>query len=119
MDVPKAERLQEIYRRLAQAPPAATFAEMRAQLAAIIHDVEDRLTDIPHDPASWRTDGRIYPVQDDNLFAVADHPRVKLLRARKNRVYIGDNGSVEIHHASGTVAIRKAGANGLYVWELD
>lgn len=117
MEVPKAERLREIYRRLAQAPPAATFAEMRTQLAIIIDDVEERMTDIPCDPMRWRTDGRIYPVQDDNVFAVPGHPRVKLLRARKNRVYIGVNGSLEIQHASGAAAIRKPGADGRGVWE--
>jgi hypothetical protein len=119
MEVPKQQRLEEIYRRLAQAPTARTFAEMRAQLADVINAVEDRLTGIPYNPANWRSDGRIYPVHDDNVFDVAGHPRVTLLRARKNLVYIGDNGSVEIHNASGGVAFRKPGRDGLDVWELD
>lgn len=118
MEVPKAERLQEIYRRLAQAPAAGNFIEMRAQLAAIINEVEDQLTRIPFDPQHWESDGRIYPVQDDYVFAVPGSPRVKLLRARKNRVYIGDNGSVEIHNAFGVVVFHKPGADGWRVWEL-
>lgn len=119
MEVPKAERLQEIYRRLAQAPPAGTFLEMRDQLADIVNAVEDQLTNIPHNPAEWRIDGRIYPVQEDYVFDVAEHPRVTLLRARKNSIYIGDNGSIEIRYASGEVAVRKPGSDGRSVWELD
>lgn len=119
MEVPKAQRLQEIYRRLAEAPAAGTYNEMRAQLADVVNAVEDQLTGIPYAPANWRTDGRIYPVSDDNIFEVAGQPRVTLLRARKNLVYIGDNGSIEIRNASGEVAFRKPGQDGLGVWELD
>lgn len=118
MEIPKADRLQEIYRRLANAPAARTFAEMRDQLADIINAVEDQLTDIPYDPENWRNDGRIYPVQGDNVFSVVGHARVTLLRARKNFVYIGENGSIEIHNASGEVAIRKNGMDGRAVWDL-
>jgi hypothetical protein len=119
VEVPKRERLLEIYRRLAQAPAAATFAEMRDQLTDIVNAVEDQLTNIPHNPERWQADGRIYPVQDDYVFAVSGHPRVKLLRARKNRVCIGDNGSVEIRKSSGVVAFQKLGADGLSVWDLE
>jgi hypothetical protein len=119
MEVPKRYRLQEIYRRLTQVPAAGTFDEMRAQLADVINAVEDQLTGIPYDPANWRNDERIYPVYDDNVFDVAGHPRVTLLRAKKNLVYIGDNGSAEIRNASGDVAFRKPGRDGLGVWELD
>lgn len=119
MKVPKAQRLQEIYRRLAEAPAAGTFDEMRAQLADVVNAVEDELTGVPYDPANWRTDGRIYPVYDDNVFEVAGHPRVTLLRARKNLVYIGDNGSIEIRNATGQAVFRKPGRDGLGVWELD
>lgn len=119
MQVPKGERLREIYRRLAQVPAAGTFAEMRAQLTAIINEVENELTPFPYDPEKWQVDGRIYPVQEDNIFAVQGHSRVKLLRARKNRVYIGENGSVEIRNASDAVVFRKPGLDGLGVWELN
>lgn len=119
MEVPKAQRLQEIYRRLAEAPAAGTFAEMRAQLSDVINSVEDQWTGIPCNPASWRNDGRIYPVDDDNVFAVAGHLRVTLLRARKNLVYIGENGSIEIHDASGGVTFQKPGRDGAGVWDLD
>lgn len=117
MDVPKAERLQEIFRRLAKAPAAGTFEEMRVQLSNIMNDVEDQLTDIPFDPTAWQNDGRMYPVQDDNVFDVEGHPRVTLLRARKNQIYIGDNGSIEIQNASGAVQFGKPGVDGRSVWD--
>lgn len=116
MVVPKGERLREIYRRLEEAPAARSFTEMRAQLADIVNAVEDELTDIPYNPVEWRNDGRIYPVQDDNAFIVTEHPRVILLRARRNRIYIGDNGSIEIHNASGDVVFHKPGSDGRGVW---
>jgi len=119
MEVPKWERLNEIYRRLEQAPAAGTFTEMRTQLADLINAVEDELTDIPYAPAEWRRDGRIYPVHDDNVFDVEGHPRVTLLRARKNLIYIGNNGAIEIQNASGGVTFRRPGRDGLGVWELD
>lgn len=119
MEVSKTERLREIYRRLGEAPAARTFAEMRGQLDDIINAVENQLTRIPYDPQNWQADGRIYPVQDDKVFDVAEHPRMTLLRARKNLIYIGDNGSIEIQNAFGDVIIRKPGSDGLGVWNLD
>jgi hypothetical protein len=119
MEVPKAQRLQEVYRRLAQAHAAMTFMEMRSQLEEVLNAVEDELTDIPYDPLRWATDGRLYPVQDDNLYDVEGNPRVRLLRARGSMVYIGDNGAIEILDAvSGVVEFSKPGADGRGVWEL-
>lgn len=119
MEVPKAHRLQEVYRRLAQAPAARTFTEMRRQMDDVLNAVEDQMSGVPYDPRRWLTDGRLYPVQDDNLYEVEGHPRVTLLRARRNEIYIGDNGAIEVRNAdTGAVEFRKAGADGLGVWEL-
>lgn len=119
MEIPKTARLQEVYRRLAAAPAAQTFGEMRGQLNNVLNDVEDQLTDIPYDPRSWETDGRLYPVQDDNVHAVEGHPRVRLLRARRSLIYIGDNGAIEVQDVvSGRVEFSKPGADGRGVWEL-
>ncbi len=119
MEVPKAHRLQEVYRRLSEAPAAGTFTEMRCQLDDILNAVEDQLTGIPYDPRRWATDGRLYPVQDDNVYDVEGHPDVLLLRARGSEIYIGGNGAIEIRNAaSGAVEFSKAGADGRDVWEL-
>jgi hypothetical protein len=119
MEVSRAQRLQEIYRRLALAPAADTFTEMRAQLDNVLNEVEDQLSGVPFDPPRWVTDGRLYPVQDDNVYQVEGHPRVLLLRARRSEVYIGDNGAIEIRDASsGAVEFSKVGKDGCGVWEL-
>lgn len=119
MEVPKAQRLQEVYRRLAQAPAAGTFTGMRDQLNEMLNAVEDQLTNIPYDPRCWETDGRLYPVQDDNVYDVEGHPRVTLLRARRSMIYIGDNGAIEVHDVvSGAVQFSKPGLDGRRVWEL-
>ena len=119
MEVPKAQRLQEVYRRLAQAPASGTFAEMREQLTDVLNAVEDQLTGIPYDPRYWDTDGRLYPVQDDNVYDVEGNPRVRLLRARRSLIYISDNGAIEIQDViSGTVEFSKPGSDGRGVWEL-
>jgi hypothetical protein len=119
MEVPKAHRLQEVYRRLAEAPAAQTFAEMRRQLDDVLNEVEDQLSGVPYDPRRWVTDGRLYPVQDDNVYDVEGQPRVLLLRARRSEIYIGDNGAIEIRDAaSRAVEFSKVGADGRGVWEL-
>jgi hypothetical protein len=117
--VSKQHRLEEIYRRLAEAPAARTFVEMRRQLDDVLNEVEDQLSGAPYDPSRWATDGRMYPVQDDNVYEVEGHPRVTLLRARRSEVYIADNGAIEIRDAaSGAVEFSKAGADSRGVWEL-
>lgn len=119
MEVPKTVRLQEVYRRLAAAPAARTFAEMRRQLDDVLNEVENQLTGIPYDPRLWQTDGRLYPVQDDNVHDVEGHPRVSLLRARGSLIYIGENGAIEIQDVvSGGVEFSKPGSDGCGVWEL-
>jgi hypothetical protein len=119
VEIPKQDRLQEVYRRLAQAPAAGTFTEMRRQLDAVLNSVEDQMSGVPYDPRCWVTDGRLYPVQDDNVYDVDGHPRVMLLRARRNEIYIGDNGAIEIRDAaSGGVEFNKPGEDGYGVWEL-
>jgi hypothetical protein len=62
MEVSRAQRLQEIYRRLAQAPAAGSFTEMRRQLDDVLNEVEDELSGVAYDPRRWATDGRLYPV---------------------------------------------------------
>lgn len=119
MEVPKAQRLQEVYRRLAHAPAAETFTEMRDQMNDVLNAVEDQLTGIPYDPHCWETDGRLYPVQDDNVYGVEGSPRITLLRARRSSIYIGDNGAIEIQDVvSGAVVFSKPGSDGRGVWEL-
>ena len=118
MEVPKTERLKEVYRRLAAAPAARTYGEMRRQLDDVLNEVEDELSGIPYDPTRWATDGRLYPVQDDNVHDIDGNPGVVLLRARGSVIYIGDNGAIEIQDVvAGVVQFSKPGSDGRSVWE--
>jgi hypothetical protein len=66
----KRERLEEIFRRPAAAPPAASHDEAYKLLCETIDTVEDEMTSTPNDPANWMSDGRIYPPFMDRCFAV-------------------------------------------------
>lgn len=119
MEVSKRERLKELFRRLAGAPEAGSSQEALDQLANVLNGVEDELTNIPFNPERWRSDGRIYPPQEDNVVEVAGHPRVKRYRTVAHYVYIGANGSIEIVALDGTLEFRKVGTDGRGVWELN
>jgi hypothetical protein len=118
MQIPKAERLREFYRRLREAPDSASLDEALEQLTRILDSVEDEMFGVPRDPANWLRDGRIYPPQRDSARPVPDHPRVTRFRSRKHSTFIGANGAVEIVSSQGLVELRKAGADGRGVWEL-
>lgn len=117
--VPKRERLVEFLRRLSAAPNVATFDEALQQVITIMNAVEDELTEIPANPRNWHVDGRIYPPQLDNMYAVPAHPRVKRFRSLGHNTYIGVNGSIEVVSLDGTVELRKSGLDGRNVWELE
>lgn len=70
-------------RRMEMAAAATDFASAKKLLDDTLNAVEDELTDIPYDPTLWESDGRMYPVQDDNVRSVTDrplHPRQRLAR---------------------------------------
>ncbi|HEX8391439.1 MAG TPA: hypothetical protein VF665_03690 [Longimicrobium sp.] len=115
--MPKRERLQESYRRLAAAPAAGSFEEMFQQYASIMNRMEDELTDVPYSPADFLTDGRLYPPQRDRIVSESRDGRVVKLRSRGHYTFMGRNGSIEVTAKDGTVEFRKAGADGVHVWE--
>ncbi len=114
-DVPnatKAQRFAEFLRRLDALAPSSTFDEAYQQMSDVLNAVEDELTSIPFNPASWQNDGRMYPPQLDNLRAVAGRGDVKEFRSRGHKTLIGDNGAVEIRDLSGRSVFAKPGADG-------
>ena len=115
--ISKSERLRELFRRLAAAPPATTADEARELLARILMQVENDLTEIPNIPENWRTDGRMYPPQDDSRREVAGWPAVTRYRSLWHNTYIAQNGAIEIAAVDGEVLLSKAGANGRHVWD--
>jgi hypothetical protein len=131
----KTERRKEVFRRLAQLPPCASYDEMREQLAATLNRVEDEMTPFPFDPhhldssQARRPSARMYPVQDDNVNDVDGHPEVKRLMSVGEQTFIRTNGAIEVRSkrmpdgslartdTGGTRLFRRAGADGRHVWE--
>jgi hypothetical protein len=117
--------MAEFFRRLDEAPPARSYAEARRQLADVLRSVEDEMTDIPYDPSSWRTDGRMYPPQDDRELD-AGHSELRRFRSLAHNTVLGSNGSIQILEApppprgwrSGRVLFEKAGHDGRHVRDL-
>jgi hypothetical protein len=115
----KEERVAIFVGRLAAAPAAATAEAAFAQVGAILNAVEDEFTDIPYDPASWQTDGRLYPPQADNKRSVEGRSGVVRFRSRGHNTYIGENGSIKITSvANDEVVLEKPGRDGRTVSEL-
>ncbi|MFO0843741.1 MAG: hypothetical protein U0797_15330 [Gemmataceae bacterium] len=80
--------------------------------------VEDSMTSIPCNPANWRTDGRMYPPQQDSIRDVEGHPNTKRFRSLRHNTFFGENGAIEIQAVSdGAVIFAKPGANGKGVWD--
>jgi hypothetical protein len=109
--------LEVFIERLRSAPLASDGLEAKQLIDETLNTVEDELTDIPFDPDHWRTDGRMYPVQDDNAGDVDGHPEVTSYRSKKHETLIRTNGAFEIRDARTLdVLIAKAGSDGRGVW---
>src|SRR5689334_12793425 len=106
-DATKAERLEELCKRLMAAGPVDSFDAAYALLCEALNAVEDEMTGIPYDPPSWMTDGRMYPPQMDNAREVEGRPGVTRFRSRFHNIYIGDDGSIRIEEVKGAVILDK------------
>ena len=108
----KRIRLAEFFRRLAVAPAASTHDEAYRQVCETLNAVEDELTGIVFDPASWMTDGRMYPAQPDSIRPVKGRPDLKRYVSLGHNTIIGPNGAIEIRLLDGTSVFQKPGADG-------
>lgn len=119
MGVAKGERLMIFFERLDAAPPPGTHDAAYELVCETLNAVEDEFTDVPFDPASWQTDGRMYPPQPDRAYEVEGHPRVTRYKSFKHNTYIGENGAIEVQSfPDRAVLFSKPGADGRGVWEL-
>jgi hypothetical protein len=114
---PKADRLEEFFWRLRALPAAETFQEAVRQIETTLNAVEDELTGIPYDPSRWRSDGRLYPPQEDNMLETGRR-QVGGFRSFRHRTFIGFNGAIEIRETSGRMVFSKPGADGKSVADL-
>jgi hypothetical protein len=115
----RGDRLALVIRRLERTPPCNSEDECLAALSTVMKEVEDEHSGVEFDPERWMTDGRLYAPQPDRRREVEGHPAVSVYRARRHRVFIGENGSIEIQEVEGRSALlRKAGADGRHVWDL-
>lgn len=89
----------------------------RQRIDETLNEVEDELSGVPFDPSHWRTDGRMYPVQDDNASDVDGHPDVTSYRSFKHETLIRNNGAFEIRDLRAKeVVVAKLGCDGKGVW---
>jgi hypothetical protein len=109
---PKSARLAEIFRRLGEAPAAASADEAYRLLCETIDAVEDELSGTPNDPAAFRTDGRIYPPQEDHRKAVLGRPDLRRYVSRGHGTLIGENGAITILDRDRAIVFAKPGADG-------
>jgi hypothetical protein len=88
----------------------------------MLNSVEDEFSGVPFNPRQWATDGRMYPVQEDNIHRLQNRPDVRLLRSRRHLTYIRENGAFEIRGRNAALGIEeieiaKPGTDGRGVWE--
>ena len=110
MTASKLERLAAIFERLTNAAPASSQAEAKELLARVIEEVEEEMTEIENDPSHWQTDGRMYPIQEDNWRSETNG--IIRGRSRAHNVFIGPNGAIEISEVGGATILTKLGADG-------
>ena len=114
----KAERLAIFMDRLSRATASGSADEAYALVAGTLNQVEDEFSGVPFDPRNWKTDGRLYPPQEDNKHLVLGNPLVSRYRSVAHNLFIGANGAIEIHTVRGDVLLQKRGADGRYVWQI-
>lgn len=116
--ISKAKRLREFLKRLEEAPPASCADEAFALLVTTLNAVEDELSGIPNHPENWKTDGRLYPPQEDRRVKYPERPSVRKYRSIAHFSFFGANGSIRIETIEGKVVLDKPGQNGRTTHDL-
>jgi hypothetical protein len=118
MTIGREQRLREFLRRLRAAPAAGSFDEARQLVERTLNAVEDEMSGVPYDMDKWKTDGRMYPPQDDSERVVTGRPFVRRYRSRRHNTFIATNGALEIRTVDDEILLTKPGADGRFVWDL-
>src|SRR5438552_10433005 len=107
--LPKKERLRMFLERLEAAPSANSADEALDLLAKALTAVEDEFSGTPNRPERWRTDGRLYPPQEDSRVKYPERPSLRKYRTKGNYIFVGLNGSISIETLEGEVLLDKSG----------
>jgi len=110
--VSKQERLEEFYRRLNVSAAASNLDEALGLIRLLLNTVEDELSGVPYDPASWQNDGRLYPPFPDSVRPVRGQPDVMRFRSFRHNTFVAMNGAMEIRTIDGTLEFSKLGRDG-------
>jgi hypothetical protein len=114
----RSDRLRVFIQELNETASAATHAEARILAEQLLNNVEDRYSGVEYDPTAWRTDGRMYPPQDDREVG-SPHADVRVFKAKHHYILFGSNGAIRIVSTSHPVGspdakvwLDKPGADG-------
>lgn len=110
----KSERFALFVRELQEAAAAASFEEARQLVDSVLNGVEDRHSGVTFRPDQWRSDGRMYPPQNDSE-KKSPIAGVRVFRTRGHRVWIAGNGAIRITTAGAAedrIILDKPGKDG-------
>lgn len=103
---------------LRDAPACASATEALEQIARTLDGVENEFTSIPHNPAAWESDGRMYPPQADSRRVVEGHPELRRYRSVGHSIWVADSGAIMIELANGGErCLDKPGTDGRTITE--
>ncbi|MGA2867937.1 MAG: hypothetical protein ABSF34_02070 [Verrucomicrobiota bacterium] len=117
--ISKAKRLQEFLKRLQAAPPANSTDEAVNLLTQTLNVVEDEFSGVPYRPENWRTDGRMYPPQEDSRVKFPERPSLRKYRNKGHYHYIGLNGSIRIETLEAEILLDKPRRDGRKIHDLN
>ena len=112
--------MEEIFRRLRQAPAASSFEEAYRLLCFTIDQVEDELSGLPNEPDQYETNPRIFAPhpQMDRMSSIAGG-QLKRFDNLRHLTYIAANGAIEIRGKHQVDAcLTKAGSDGRSVCDI-
>lgn len=81
--------------------------------------LEDEFSGVPFRPENWRTDGRMYPPQEDSRMKCPEHPSLRKYRNKGHYNFIGSNGSIRIETLNAEILLDKPGQDGREAHDLD
>lgn len=110
----RSERFALFVQELDEAEPAATLEEARMLLETVLNRTEDQHSGADFNPANWRSDGRLYPPQDDREID-SGVEGVRTFRTVGHYVSLAANGAIRIvalRAGSDGVVLDKPGSDG-------